>query len=95
MLRSCAHDWRHRGITGDASPDEEAFIRELVRRFGSVIDVSGVSPIGPWRRSSMPSTLTFLSEHRSGRSARIALAHDEFRLARDLDFVCEDARGSG
>lgn len=39
MLQRYERGWRHRGVTADPSPEEIAFVRELVQRFGSVIDV--------------------------------------------------------
>jgi len=39
MLRRYEASWRHLGVLGDPSPEEWAFIKTLVERFGSVIDV--------------------------------------------------------
>lgn len=39
MLRRYEAGWRHAGVLGDATPEELAYLRELVRAFGSVIDV--------------------------------------------------------
>ena len=39
MLRRYEAGWRHAGVLGDATPEELAYLRELVRVFGSVIDV--------------------------------------------------------
>lgn len=39
MLQRYESGWRHRGVTGDPSAEEIAFVRELIRRFGSVLDV--------------------------------------------------------
>lgn len=39
MLRRYEAGWRHAGVLGDATAEELAYIRELVRAFGSVIDV--------------------------------------------------------
>ncbi len=39
MLRRYEAYWRHLGVLGDPSPEEWEFIKALVRRFGSVIDV--------------------------------------------------------
>ena len=39
MLRRYEAGWRYKGVLADPSPEEWAFIRELVRRFGSYIDV--------------------------------------------------------
>jgi hypothetical protein len=39
MLRRYEASWRHLGVLGDPSPEEWAFIKALVERFGSVIDV--------------------------------------------------------
>jgi hypothetical protein len=39
MLRRYEAGWRHLGVLGDPSPEEWAFIKALVERFGSVIDV--------------------------------------------------------
>jgi hypothetical protein len=39
MLRRYEAGWRHLGVLGDPSPEEWAFIRALVARFGSVIDL--------------------------------------------------------
>lgn len=40
MLRRYEASWRHLGVLGDPSPEEWAFIKALVKRFGSVLDVS-------------------------------------------------------
>lgn len=39
MLRRYESGWRHRGVLGEPSPEEWDFIRELVKRFGSYLDV--------------------------------------------------------
>jgi hypothetical protein len=39
MLRRYESGWRYRGVTADPSPEEWAFIRELVQRYGSYLDV--------------------------------------------------------
>jgi len=39
MLRRYEASWRHLGVLGDPSPEEWAFIKALVKRFGSVLDV--------------------------------------------------------
>ena len=39
MLRRYEAGWRHLGVLGDPSPEEWTFIKALVERFGSVIDV--------------------------------------------------------
>lgn len=39
MLQRYERGWRHRGVTADLSPEEAAFVRALIRRFASVIDV--------------------------------------------------------
>ena len=39
MLQRYESGWRHRGVTADLSAEELAFVRALVERFGSVIDV--------------------------------------------------------
>lgn len=39
MLRRYEAGWRYKGVLADPSPEEWAFIRELVRRFGSYLDV--------------------------------------------------------
>ncbi len=40
MLRRYEAGWRYKGVLADPSPEEWAFIRELVQRFGSYLDVS-------------------------------------------------------
>ena len=39
MLRRYEAGWRYKGVLADPSPEEWAFIRELVQRFGSYLDV--------------------------------------------------------
>jgi hypothetical protein len=39
MLRRYEAGWRHKGVLGEPSPEEWVFIRELVKRFGSFLDV--------------------------------------------------------
>ena len=39
MLRRYERGWRHRGVLADPSAEELAFVRALVQRFGSIIDV--------------------------------------------------------
>lgn len=39
MLRRYEAGWRHLGVLADPSPEEMAFIRDLVRRFGSYLHV--------------------------------------------------------
>jgi len=39
MLRRYEAGWRQRGVLADPTPAELDLIRELVRRFGSTIDV--------------------------------------------------------
>jgi hypothetical protein len=39
MLQRYERGWRHRGVTAELSAEEIAFVRALVQRFGSVLDV--------------------------------------------------------
>lgn len=39
MLQRYERGWRHRGVTAELSAEEVAFVRALVERYGSVIDV--------------------------------------------------------
>ncbi len=39
ILRRYEAGWRHLGVLGEPSPEEQRFIRALVQRFGSVLDV--------------------------------------------------------
>jgi len=39
MLRRYEAGWRYKGVLADPSPEEWAFIRGLVQRFGSYLDV--------------------------------------------------------
>jgi hypothetical protein len=39
MLQRYERGWRHRGVTAEPSAEELTFVRALIRRFGSVIDV--------------------------------------------------------
>jgi len=39
ILRRYESGWRYKGVLAEPSPDEYEFIRDLVRRFGSILDV--------------------------------------------------------
>lgn len=39
MLQRYERGWRHRGVTAELSAEEAAFVRALVQRFGSELDV--------------------------------------------------------
>ena len=39
MLRRYEAGWRHKGVVGEPSPGELDFIRTLIARFGSWLDV--------------------------------------------------------
>jgi hypothetical protein len=39
MLRRYERGWRHRSVTAELSAEELAYVRALVGRFGSVLDV--------------------------------------------------------
>ncbi|WP_437494337.1 hypothetical protein [Sorangium sp. So ce1014] len=39
MLQRYERGWRNRGVTADLSGEEAAFVRALIHRFGSVLDV--------------------------------------------------------
>ena len=39
ILRRYESGWRYRGVLSEPSPDENMFIKALVARFGSVLDV--------------------------------------------------------
>jgi hypothetical protein len=39
MLQRYERGWRHRGVTADLSEVELTFVRALVLRFGSILDV--------------------------------------------------------
>lgn len=39
MLRRYEAGWRYQGVLADPSPDEWRFIRELVQRYGSYLDI--------------------------------------------------------
>jgi hypothetical protein len=39
MLQRYESGWRHRGVTAELSAEEIAFLRALVQRFGSILDV--------------------------------------------------------
>ena len=40
ILRRYEAGWRHRGLLAEPSAEEWRFIRALVRKFGSILDVS-------------------------------------------------------
>jgi hypothetical protein len=39
MLRRYEASWRYQGVLADPSPEEWGFIRQLIKRFGSYLDV--------------------------------------------------------
>lgn len=39
MLRRYESGWRHKGVLSEPSPREAEFIKALVARFGSILDV--------------------------------------------------------
>jgi hypothetical protein len=39
MLRRYEAGWRHKGVLADPSPEEWSFMRHLVKRYGSYLDV--------------------------------------------------------
>jgi hypothetical protein len=39
MLQRYERGWRHRGVTAELSAEEVAFVRALIHRFGSELDV--------------------------------------------------------
>ena len=39
MLSRYEAGWRYLGVLGEPSPEEERFIKALVHRFGSILDV--------------------------------------------------------
>ena len=39
MLQRYERGWRHRGVTAELSAEEAAFVRALIQRFGSELDV--------------------------------------------------------
>jgi hypothetical protein len=39
MLRRYERGWRHRGVTSDPSVEELAFVRALIEKYGSELDV--------------------------------------------------------
>ena len=39
MLRRYEAGWRYKGVLAEPTPEEWTFIRELVQRFGSYLDV--------------------------------------------------------
>lgn len=39
MLQRYERGWRHRGVTADPSAEEITFVRALIQRFGSELDV--------------------------------------------------------
>jgi hypothetical protein len=39
MLQRYERGWRHRDVTAELSADEAAFVRALIDRFGSALDV--------------------------------------------------------
>ena len=39
MLRRYEAGWRYKGVLAEPSAEEEAFIKALVQRYGSVLDV--------------------------------------------------------
>jgi hypothetical protein len=47
MLRRYEAGWRHLGVLADPSPEERTFIRALVARFGSYLDVRALDVQAP------------------------------------------------
>ncbi|MBR8839306.1 MAG: nucleotidyl transferase AbiEii/AbiGii toxin family protein [Stigonema ocellatum SAG 48.90 = DSM 106950] len=96
MLRRYERGWHYRGVLGELSAEEAAFVRELSRCYGSWIAMN-------FHLKQHQLVLQILSRlnvdflkdcgtyFRGGTF--LTLKYDEYRLSNDIDFLCSSGQG--
>lgn len=96
MLRRYERGWHYLGIMGELSAEEAAFVRQLSQRYGSWIVMN-------FQLEQHKQILQILSRLNAGflkdcgayfgGGTFLSLKYDEYRLSKDIDFLCSAGQG--
>ncbi len=96
MLHRYERGWHYRGVLTELSGEEAEFVRALCRRYGSWIDMS-------FELEYHQKVLAVLSRLNVefleacfayfGGGTLLTLKYDEYRVSRDIDFLCSSQQG--
>ena len=102
MLRRYERGWHYRGVLANPSPEEEDFIKEIAQFYGSWL-ATDIQFGKMFNRDFHEKILTVLShlnpsffrECRAyfGGGTLVSLRHGEYRLSKDIDFICPVGEG--
>ncbi len=96
MLSCYERNWRYRDVLGELSAEEATFVEELCDRYGSWITMD-------LRLATHQQILEVLQQLKApflrdccayfGGGTYLAIKHGEYRLSRDIDFLCSSQQG--
>lgn len=99
MLRCYERGWRYR--SGPLDPEEQTFINQLAQQYGSWL--SSVVTQDHYQKDHHQKILSILGQLKAsflldcqaylGGGTLLALLYDEYRLSKDIDFLCSSPTG--
>ncbi len=102
MLHSYERGWHHRGSLGDLGRDELAFVQTLTATHGSWLE-NEITANRMFQQQLHQQILKILGSLRAeflrdcqiffGGGTLLALKYGEYRLSKDIDFLCSSQKG--
>jgi hypothetical protein len=102
MLHSYERGWHYRGVLGDLSEEEQTFVNSLVQCYGSWLNCRELNggPVEQFQHQQILHILECLNREflrncgaYFGGGTLLAMQYGEYRLSRDIDFLCSSASG--
>ncbi|MEM8603739.1 MAG: nucleotidyl transferase AbiEii/AbiGii toxin family protein [Cyanobacteria bacterium P01_H01_bin.121] len=96
MLQQYERGWHYQGSLAELSPQEQRFVRNLARYYGSHLMTLFSQPQHQQIMQvlrQLKSDFLQVCKVYFGGGTLLALAYDEYRLSYDLDFLCSDVTG--
>jgi hypothetical protein len=96
MLRQYERNWHYRGVVGDLTAEEAAFVQQLSQQYGSWLSMNITADLHQ-------KILVVLNQLDAdflqtcgvyfGGGTLLALMLDEYRISQDIDFLCSSPTG--
>lgn len=94
MLRRYEQGWDYQGVLGELSAEELRFVKELARRYGSWLATEGQMFNLEFHQKilrvldNLDSEFFDANQIYFGGGTLVSLKHGEYRLSKDIDFIC-------
>lgn len=94
MLRRYEQGWKYRGVLGDPNAEELCFVRELAQRYGSWLATEGQMFDLEFHQKilrvlrNLDAEFFQANQIYFGGGTLVSLTHGEYRLSKDIDFLC-------